>query len=394
VTAGARPSVRAIQPGQRGPVYCVWELTLRCDLACRHCGSRAGKARPGELTTDECLDVVRQLAEVGVKDVALIGGEAYLRDDWTTIVAAIRAAGMLPRMVTGARALDAERVAAAAAAGLASVSISIDGLEATHDRLRHLKGSWAAAVAAARRVAASPIRLAANTQLNRLSAPELEAIAALLVEVGVRVWQVQLTVPMGRAADWPDLVLQPYELLELYPRLAAVARDVLRPAGVQLMPANNIGYFGPLERELRLGGDEGVHWQGCPAGEHAIGIEADGALKGCPSLPSASYVGGHLREARLADLLRREPLRRLATRTSDDLWGYCRGCYYADVCKGGCSWTAHSALGRPGNNPWCHHRALDLEAQGLRERVVPVEPAPGRPFDHGRMEIVLEPLPR
>ncbi|MCA9627572.1 MAG: radical SAM protein, partial [Myxococcales bacterium] len=64
------------------PVYCVWELTLACDLGCRHCGSRAKDARAGELTTEECLDVVAQLEELGVREVTLIGGEAYLRDDW------------------------------------------------------------------------------------------------------------------------------------------------------------------------------------------------------------------------------------------------------------------------------------------------------------------------
>jgi hypothetical protein len=48
---------------------------------------------------------------------------------------------------------------------------------------------------------------------------------------------------------------------------------------------------------------------------------------------------------------------------------------------------------RTGNNPYCIHRALDLEAQGLRERVVRVERAPGEPFDGGRFEIVLEEIP-
>ena len=68
------------------PIYAVWEITLQCDLACRHCGSRAGHARPDELTTAEWLDLVRQMAELGVKEVTLIGGEAYLRDDWIEIV--------------------------------------------------------------------------------------------------------------------------------------------------------------------------------------------------------------------------------------------------------------------------------------------------------------------
>jgi 2-iminoacetate synthase ThiH len=58
------------------PNYAVWELTLACDLACRHCGSRAGRARPDELTTAEAVDLVRQMHELGIQEVALIGGEA------------------------------------------------------------------------------------------------------------------------------------------------------------------------------------------------------------------------------------------------------------------------------------------------------------------------------
>ena len=47
------------------PAYVVWELTLRCDHACTHCGSRAAVARDVELTTTQALDVVRRLAELG-----------------------------------------------------------------------------------------------------------------------------------------------------------------------------------------------------------------------------------------------------------------------------------------------------------------------------------------
>ncbi len=71
------------------PMYAIWELTLRCDLACRHCGSRAGRARRDELTSREALDLVIALRDLGVNEVTLIGGEAYLRSDWLDIVAAI-----------------------------------------------------------------------------------------------------------------------------------------------------------------------------------------------------------------------------------------------------------------------------------------------------------------
>ena len=58
----------------------------------------------------------------------------------------------------------------------------------------------------------------------------------------------------------------------------------------------------------------------------------------------------------------------------------------------GCSFTAHSIFGRPGNNPYCHYRARTLAKQGLRERLVPATSAPGEPFDHGTFTLVTEPL--
>jgi MoaA/NifB/PqqE/SkfB family radical SAM enzyme len=41
-------------------------VTLACDLACHHCASRAGRPRADELDTRESLDLVAQLAELGV----------------------------------------------------------------------------------------------------------------------------------------------------------------------------------------------------------------------------------------------------------------------------------------------------------------------------------------
>jgi hypothetical protein len=51
---------------------------------------------------------------------------------------------------------------------------------------------------------------------------------------------------------------------------------------------------------------------------------------------------------------------------------------------------AHTTLGRPGNNPFCYHRVVQLRRRGVRERLVPIERAPGLPFDSGRFRIVEE----
>src|ERR1700761_5120232 len=95
------------------PVHVVWEITLACDLKCLHCGSRAGRPRPDELSTRECLDVVDKIAALGAREISLIGGEAYLRRDWTEIVRAIRSHGINCSMQTGGRNLNAHRIAEA-----------------------------------------------------------------------------------------------------------------------------------------------------------------------------------------------------------------------------------------------------------------------------------------
>jgi radical SAM protein with 4Fe4S-binding SPASM domain len=389
------PLAGAVRPIDRvwRPTYVVWEITLACDLACRHCGSRAGRTRPDELTTEEALDLARQIADLGAPEVTLIGGEAYLRDDWLDIVRVLVGRGVKVSVTTGGRGFTKERARAAKEAGLAGIGISIDGDEAVHDRLRGVVGAYRSALVAVNNAQEAGLPVSCNTQLNRLSVPHLPAIVETMAELRLHAWQIQLTVPMGRAADEPEILLQPYDLLALFPLLAKL-RGRCHELGIGLWTGNNVGYFGPFETELRGHYPYGRGGQ-CGAGRASLGIEANGAIKGCPSLPTTPYTGGNVRDASLKDIWERSAaLRVTRDRTVDDLWGYCRTCYYAEDCMAGCMWTSHIYFGRPGNNPFCHHRALELDATGKRERVVRRESAPGQPFDHGVFEIFLEDVER
>lgn len=367
------------------PRYVVWELTLKCDLACRHCGSRAGRARDQEMTVDEARDIAAQLADMGAAEVTFIGGEAYLHPHWLDIVRAVADFDIRCTMTTGARAVTPDLCARARDAGLAGMSCSVDGLRDTHDLLRAVAGSWQAALDALGHIHDAGLQPFANTQINRLNMAELPELAELLFDRHVRAWQIQLTGPMGRAADRAEWLLQPYEILDLFDVLAPIAERA-QQRGVRINAGNNLGYYGPLEHLIR-----GEPYGGCSAGKWVLGIESNGDVKGCPSLPSAPYVGGNLRETPLRALWDSKEV--AFARDRDELWGHCKGCYYADVCQGGCAWTSHTLLGRRGNMPWCHHRALELRAQGRRERLQQVERAPGTPFDFGRFELIEEPWP-
>jgi len=372
------------------PVHVVWEITLACDLKCLHCGSRAGRRRPGELTTAECLDVVERLARLGTREVSLIGGEAYLRRDWTEIIRAIRSHGMYCAVQTGGRQLTAKRLDAAVRAGLQGVGVSIDGLEPLHDRLRGVKGSFRKALATLARARAAGLAISVNTQIGAETMADLPELMDTIIAAGARHWQIQLTVAMGNAADHDDLLLQPYRLYELMPLLARLySQGVDR--GLLMNVGNNIGYFGPYEHVWRGFGDERIHWSGCSAGHTILALEADGTVKGCPSLATASYAGGNIRAIPLEEIWESSPEIHFGrTRSVDDLWGYCRGCYYADVCRGGCTWTSHSLLGRPGNNPYCHYRVLELRKRGLRERIVKRREAAPASFAVGEFDLIAE----
>src|SRR5580698_4986382 len=164
--------VREHRPEDAGkcvPIYAVWELTMKCDQPCQHCGSRAGHARTSELTTQEILGVAASLADLGCREVALIGGEAYLRPDLHEIVAFLAGRGLRVVMQTGGRALTAERARRLADAGLKGIGVSIDGPAPVHDLLRGNAGSHEAGLRAMDAAREAGLNVSSNMQINRLN---------------------------------------------------------------------------------------------------------------------------------------------------------------------------------------------------------------------------------
>ena len=287
-------------------------------------------------------------------------------------------------------------------AGLAAIGVSVDGTEEVHDTLRANPGSHAAAMAAIRNARAAGLIVTSNSQVNRLNMHQLPEIAAQLEEAGVRVWRCQLTAPMGRAADRPDWIVEPYMVLDIIDKLAEIqagakaraqAKGMSEMRHFRVTLGNNMGYYGPHEAELRSRPDRRDRFfTGCQAGKYVMGIESDGVIKGCPSLPTAPYVGGNVRDLSLEQIWAdAEEIAFTRERGREELWGHCATCYYGEICKAGCSFTSHSTLGRRGNNPFCYYRADKLKKQGIREVLRLAQKAPGAPYDFGRFELFEEP---
>ncbi len=333
----------------RAPAVAGLELTLRCPCRCRTCGSAAGTARTSELDHAEWLGVIEALADLGCRRVTLLGGEPLLYARWPELVRAARARDLVVDMVTCGRGLGAREARHMVEAGLASLTVSVDGLAATHDLQRGVPGCFGQAMTAIALADSAGLKVGATTQVNRETVTELEALAPMLEGAGILGWQLQLTLPMGRAAG-EQLALGPDDMSGL---LRVLRRLSGRP-GLRPHLTDNIGYATSDDLRLRtIQGGFPRPWLGCRAGIDALGITSDGRVKGCASLPDA-YTEGSIRQRALAELWNDPSAfaynRRFAP---GSLSGPCATCGEAQLCRGGCTSAALTWHGRPGISTHC-----------------------------------------
>lgn len=373
----------------------VWELTLRCDQRCLHCGSNAGVGLPDELSPAQVLDLADQLVELRCFKVTLMGGEAYLRTDLEALVERLSRGGVVASVLTGGRHLERERLQSLQAAGLREIGFSVEGPEGSpvHDQLRGNLGSLQAALRCMDTAAELGLAITTNTQLNALNHELLPEICATVRRHGTVAWHLQLTIPTGRARDRQDWMLQPYQIVPIVDTAAALQLDArARPLAHErrgtfdVLAGDDLGYFGPHEETLRSRpGHASMYWQGCPAGRGAFGIASNGVVRPCASMQFEGWDAG---KGALRPLWESSE-GPMAFRTREQArWGFCAECYYGEICEGGCSSIALAFFGRLGNYPFCYHRVTTLARRGLRERIVP-NPDPAAPF-----RILEEPLPK
>jgi radical SAM protein with 4Fe4S-binding SPASM domain len=330
------------------PVVIGWELTLACNLRCRHCGSTAGQARRKELTLEESLAICDQFPELLVQRVDFSGGEPLLNPNWAEIAAHLTGLGIRVEMITNGLGLSREVVEQMMEAGIPSIGVSIDGLEDTHNYIRGRKDAFQRSVEGMRRTREGGIVLTAMTTANALNIDELPHLFQLFLSLEVAAWQIQPVVPFGRSREASELWLS----REDYLRLGDFIQEWLphaEAAGMQLVTADSLGYFAEFETCPEP-------WRGCSAGLVGCAITSDGKVKGCLSIPN-DFIEGDLRERDLWDIWF-DPQAFAYTRqfTPAMLGPECRDCDRADECLGGCSSKSYGLTGRFHNDPLCYYK--------------------------------------
>ena len=333
------------------PIIVGWELTLACNLRCRHCGSSAGVPRESELTTREALEICDQLPELLVQEVNFTGGEPLLRKDWPKLADRLRSLGIAVKILTNGLAVDQDVIRKISDLGVAGVGVSLDGIAATHDWIRNREGAFDSAVTAIEALMEAEIPPTVITTVNGMNVGELPQVLELLDLLGVERWQVQPIFPLGRSRETAKLQLSAEFYLQ-FGRFVAGRRNGAKTTGVRLLPGDSFGYFTDLD-------DRAPPWRGCPGGVFSCGITSDGRLKACLSLPD-ELAEGDLRSNDLWSLWFApnafENTRRPQPAPPESP---CHGCDREADCHGGCSAMSWGSTGMLHSDSFCFHRLTE-----------------------------------
>lgn len=316
-----------------------FELTLKCNEACFHCGSSCGAARPDGLPANKYMDVLDEVKEnfdISRIMLCITGGEPLLRPDFFDILAYADQIGYTWGMTSNATLITPSVARRLYETGMATISVSIDGLEKTHDSLRGLSGGYRLAMAGIENLLAErdghksekgkrkPFRaVQVTTVINHENIHELDQLYRIFEDMDIDSWRVIGLEPIGRALLRPELMLTPDDQRRLFSFIYEKRSEQMP---VTYGCSHFVGF--DYEREVR-------DWYFlCNAGIYTASIMANGDVGACLDIErTPRTIQGNILKTSFTQIWKerfeifRQPLSGLC----ED----CKGCSYERYCAGG-----------------------------------------------------------
>jgi len=169
----------------RGPVV-VWNCTKTCNLNCVHCYARSEAIKyQNELTHEEGLSLIDQLADFKVPVILFSGGEPLLRPDFFELANYAAGKGIRPTISTNGTRIDEDTAKRLKDMGVGYVGISLDGCEATHDKFRGKPGAYQMALRGIRNCVATGQKVGLRFTITRDNFQDLDSIFDLLEQENI-----------------------------------------------------------------------------------------------------------------------------------------------------------------------------------------------------------------
>ena len=337
-----------------------WSITGRCNYSCRHCYLNSSDVAASELSHEEAIDVIDQIADCGVYHLLLSGGEPFVRSDFWRLVDHALARGItIDQVYTNGLLLTDKMLDEFDRRDMKpEFSISFDGI-GWHDWMRGVKGAEQAALDALRRCQARNFPTDVEMCVHRGNRDMIRESVRVLAETGVgsiKISEVSNTPRWKEKAAGNNMPTREYveAVLQYIPDFYADGMPVeILFGGVVWLYKDSTEY--QLVAEFDEGSENCLKRHICGAVRCNCYIAPDGRL--LPCMPIVS-VPEHLFFPKLQDIGLQAALKdsffmEFADRRVSDLLEVCktcRECPYHLRCGGGCRASAvmegeHSLMG-------------------------------------------------
>lgn len=262
-----------------------WECTQRCNLHCKHCGSDCRRmSEIKDMPAEDFLRVIDTITpHVNPNEVSIVitGGEPLMREDLEEVGLELYRRGYPWGMVSNGLYLTPNRLQRLMAAGLHSITISLDGFHEDHNWLRGHPESYDRAMDAIKMLVHEPeLAWDVVTCVNRRNYPYLDKLKTSLYNIGVRRWRLFTIFPVGRAAQHKDFQLGDEEFTGVMEFIKRIRKE-----GKMRVDYCCEGFLGNYEGEVR------DHFFSCNAGLSVGSVLIDGSISACPSIRSDFHQG-------------------------------------------------------------------------------------------------------
>lgn len=189
-----------------------WEATLRCNAFCEFCGSRCGEVSCNEISGEKIEKVFEDIADAynpGSIMINVTGGEPILRKDLFEVMEKASDMGFPWGMVSNGSLIDKCIIQKLKQSGMKTISISLDGMEETHNRLRKIENGFQKTVQAIKdlKQAAFLNQIEVTTVVNHYNIEQLEEMYSMIKSFGIDSWRVAVADSIGRAKENQELLL-------------------------------------------------------------------------------------------------------------------------------------------------------------------------------------------
>jgi radical SAM enzyme (rSAM/lipoprotein system) len=228
-------------------------------------------------------------------------------------------------------------------AGLRSVTISLDGLESSHNWLRGNPKSYEKALHALELLTQTKhLAYDVVTCVHSNNFKELPTMRDKLIAMGIKAWRIFTVFPIGRAAEDRELQLSSENFKALFDFIKATRNE-----GKIKLNYGCEGFLGSYEGEVR------DNFFFCRAGINIASILANGSISACPNLRE-NFIQGNIYKDNFAEVWQTR-----YQKYRDRSWtktGICKDCQHFSHCQGN---GMHLRDEKSGELLFCHYKRLE-----------------------------------